>query len=933
MRVTDCESMNIELLRRLYKAHVNPLLDMTIDSFGTDAVMVDHAQGVWITARDGRRILDAAGSMSGLAIGHNHPRILAARERYLDTGRMEVHKTFYNPWLAALSHNVASVLPADLDYPFFCNSGAEAAEGALKLAFKYHGGTRATVLHADIGAHGDLLGARSVSGARAGQLDYPRLDDTDSFAYGDIDSVSEALDRHRDSRGRSDVYALIIEPLSTSTFAHCDGTFLEALRTLCTRDDVILIFDEGGTGWCRTGAWLYFMHHDTTPDVVTVSKALGGGKASISAYVARAPVLDKAYGRVRDVTLHSTTYNGFGEECVTALETIALMSDEDFVGKARRLSDRMALRGAALSERFSEQLADVVGFGTTQGLIVRAPGSALHPHRAPAPRPGGRRRPHGTVDSRCHRQLVDVRARRPRRVRQRDADLGGPVAGPRHDRRGARSRLRRGGGDLRARGGACPHALRQPHPVQACGSVTRQRITTWDGVTSAMAEVVRPEDEAAVCEALANAGDRALQVCVRGGGFSIGDVAILDGGVVLDMTAMAGVRHFDPETGELTCGAGTRIADLLLLTLPAGWRTVGMSGSAFDTIGGALASNTHGRDTWWAGHFAQNVVGFRMVTADGGVLEVDRESDAELFHAVTGALGMLGVVVEVRLQLTAATSIAVETESERYPTFGALADALRDMDPSSGLICHAEVDPQRRGKPMGSAMLQRTRFMDHRREDDAAALAESFRPRARILGLPEETFWSLTGKLWTPKSFKLARQLRRRTLWAEGSVRRSLFPQYWYPQLSVPHFNRLFTPDGPLELHAFAPWDQAVQAYELLLDTLARAGRAPWLCMVRRLRASPSPLTFSGEGPTMTTVIDQNGLTPSTRQELLERYADVLLTHGGRLYLTKSPWASPAATAQMYPRAAEVLTHKKRLDPNGLLASDATRRLFGTTGS
>ena len=111
--------------------------------------------------------------------------------------------------------------------------------------------------------------------------------------------------------------------------------------------------------------------------------------------------------------------------------------------------------------------------------------------------------------------------------------------------------------------------------------MSTRRVATWDQVTSATADVRCPVDEAGVVTVLQTAADRGQQVCVRGGGFSIGDVAILDGGVVLETTALDGERRFDPETGELVCGAGTRIADLLALTV---LRAPGEDGA--DIVGG-----------------------------------------------------------------------------------------------------------------------------------------------------------------------------------------------------------------------------------------------------------------------------------------------------------------------------------------------------------
>lgn len=372
----ECVSLSAADVRRLYRGHVNPALATSLGSFAMGEVEVDHADGVWIHARDGRRYLDASGGMGVLGLGHNHPRVLAARARYQRERRMEVHKQFFSPWLAALSHNVAALLPEDLDYPFFCNSGAEANEGALKLAFKAHAGKRSTVLHADIGFHGKLLGAGSVSGPRAVWFPYPRLPGVDSFTYGDIDSVTEALGRHR-SGGRSDVYALIIEPFSCSTFRHCDETFLGELRALCSDEDIVLIFDEVYSGWFRAADWFYSLRVGVTPDILTTSKSFGGGKASISAFVARGPLLERAYGQMRDVTLHTTTYNGFGEECVTALEAINVMAEDDYPALARRLESSIGTRCEALLSAHGDVIERLGGLGLHQGIFFKPRGRAI----------------------------------------------------------------------------------------------------------------------------------------------------------------------------------------------------------------------------------------------------------------------------------------------------------------------------------------------------------------------------------------------------------------------------------------------------------------------------------------------------------------------------------------------------------------------------
>src|SRR5215217_3276563 len=211
LTVADAEALTSQQVRDLYGRYVNRGQAALLGAFGFGRDVAVRAEGCWIELSDGRRILDATGGLGVLNHGHNHPRILAARQQFAQRRRMEVHKSFLSPYVAALSANVASLLPGDLDVCYFPNSGAEAVEGALKLAYKYHGGRRQTVLHADISFHGKLFTAASVTGSPENHFSFPGLPNTDRFRFDDLKSVEQALLRHS-VNGRSDVYAVIVEP-------------------------------------------------------------------------------------------------------------------------------------------------------------------------------------------------------------------------------------------------------------------------------------------------------------------------------------------------------------------------------------------------------------------------------------------------------------------------------------------------------------------------------------------------------------------------------------------------------------------------------------------------------------------------------------------------------------------------------------------------
>ncbi|MFG2046821.1 aspartate aminotransferase family protein [Micromonospora sp. NPDC048935] len=342
-------------------------------SFGFGRELVDRAEGAYLYTREGRQILDFTGGVGVLNHGHNHPRLLAARRRFQERHRMEVHKTYFSPYIAALSHNLAQILPGDLNMSFFPNSGAEAVEGAVKLAYKYHGGQRGTVLRADIAFHGKLLGSGGLTGSAQAHFAFPTIPGIRTFTYGDLESVREAVASSRRTDGSCDVYALLIEPFSASTMQWCSPEFLSGLRELCTAEKIILIFDEIYTGWGKTGTMFYFMRHqDLVPDILTTSKSFGGGKSSISAFVAREAVFRKAYDNMKDALLQSTstTYYGFGEETATAIEAISIAVEDDYPGRARQIERLLAPGLARIQKAHPEAIADVRGAGALFGVFL-----------------------------------------------------------------------------------------------------------------------------------------------------------------------------------------------------------------------------------------------------------------------------------------------------------------------------------------------------------------------------------------------------------------------------------------------------------------------------------------------------------------------------------------------------------------------------------
>jgi putrescine aminotransferase len=373
--VSDAENLNITEIHNLYKKYISKSQVELIGSFGFGNDLVDYAEGSYIYLKNGKKIVDFTGGIGVLGHGHNHPRIIKERQLFQEKKRMEVHKNFFSPYMAALSHNFAEIMPGDLKYSYFPNSGSEAVEGAVKMAYKYHEGIRKSILVSNISFHGKLLGAASFTKSPELYFEFPQIQNVEEFEYNSLKSLEKLIENNTEK-----YFAVLLEPFSASSLLELSTEFLIATRKLCTKYDIVLIYDEVYTGWAKTGSLMNFMRSSeesngyvsVSPDILTSAKTLGGGKASIAGYIASDKIFKKAYDNLKDATLHSTTYYGLGEESVTALEAINIVVEENHPELARSLGEKIHLRSEKLQNQFPELISDIRGKGLLHGIVLNA---------------------------------------------------------------------------------------------------------------------------------------------------------------------------------------------------------------------------------------------------------------------------------------------------------------------------------------------------------------------------------------------------------------------------------------------------------------------------------------------------------------------------------------------------------------------------------
>ncbi len=323
--------------------------------FGPPAISIERGAGTEVWDTDGKRYLDFLSGLAVTSLGHANPAVADAISRQAST-LLHVSNFFANPQATSAAVRINELLLGATGHHgqiFFTNSGAESNECALKLARKWGGRGKHTVVSAFASFHGRTLATLAATGQPAKHEPFaPMPEGFRHVAWGDLDAMRDAVD--------GSVAAVIIEPIQGEGGVNpAPAGYLQGIRELCDDVGALMIVDEIQTGFARTGAWFGFEHAGVSPDVVTMAKAMGNGMP-VGACWARTEV-----AAVFQPGDHGSTYSG------TALATAAVNA---VIAEMRRIdAPAMAAERGAMLSRLLEavpQVSSVRGAGLLLGAAL-----------------------------------------------------------------------------------------------------------------------------------------------------------------------------------------------------------------------------------------------------------------------------------------------------------------------------------------------------------------------------------------------------------------------------------------------------------------------------------------------------------------------------------------------------------------------------------
>lgn len=352
--------------------------------FKREPRLLSRAKDMYYYKPDGTPVLDATAGLWCSNAGHCREPIVKAIQQ--QAGELDFAPSFQfaHPKVFELASRVAALAPADLDHVFFCNSGSEAADTALKIAIAYHRAngeaSRTRLIGRERGYHGVGFGGISVGGMVANRKFYgPLLAGTDhlphtynraeqAYTVGEPDwgaHLADELQRLVDLHDASTIAAVIVEPMAGSTgVLPPPKGYLKRLRELCDKHGILLIFDEVITGFGRLGAATASERFGVTPDILTFAKGITSGTVPMGGCVVRKHIYD-AFQTGPDHVIdlfHGYTYSGHPLATAAALATLDLYRDEGLFERAKEMEPKMAAAAMSLKGHGLVQDIRTIGF-------------------------------------------------------------------------------------------------------------------------------------------------------------------------------------------------------------------------------------------------------------------------------------------------------------------------------------------------------------------------------------------------------------------------------------------------------------------------------------------------------------------------------------------------------------------------------------------
>lgn len=460
--------------------------------------------------------------------------------------------------------------------------------------------------------------------------------------------------------------------------------------------------------------------------------------------------------------------------------------------------------------------------------------------------------------------------------------------------------------------------------------LTTQSLYGWGRTAPSTAQVLSTADVDTIAQAVKQVADENSElpehkrrgVIARGMGRSYGDPAQNGGGLVVDMTPLNRIHSIDPDTGIVDVDGGVTLDQLMKAALPYGLWVPVLPGTRQVTIGGAIGPDIHGKNHHSAGSFGDHVLSMELLVADGRVLHLEPTGEtAELFWATVGGMGLTGIILRARIQMTFTETAYFIADTDRTDTLDETIAAHSDGSEVNYTYSSAWFDAISAPPKTGRSTISRGSLatLDQLKELAPKLAKDPLKFNAPQLMTVPDIFPS-----WTMN--KLSLMAIGEAYYFMGKPARNQvqnLTQFYQPLDLIGEWNRGYGKAGFLQYQFVVPTD-AVEPFKDIIYDIQASGHYTALNVFKLFgEGNQAPLSYPMKG---WNVCVDFPIRPGLN-EFLDRLDDQVMQFGGRLYLAKESRTSAEKFHKMYPELPGWLKTRREIDPTGVFASDMSRRL------
>lgn len=440
-----------------------------------------------------------------------------------------------------------------------------------------------------------------------------------------------------------------------------------------------------------------------------------------------------------------------------------------------------------------------------------------------------------------------------------------------------------------------------------------ERLSGWGRTPVVECTSFRPEKQRELREILSS---HTAPLIARGLGRSYGDAALQPVGVIRT-GRLDHFIDFDPDHGIVHAQAGVTLSELMALFIPKGWLPPVIPGTRHVTLGGAFASNVHGKNHFREGDFAEHVKSIRLLMANGDTIDCSPESHGDLFWATAGGMGMTGIIEEVTLKLKPIASTSLSTLTYRVDSIEDMIAAFEHYRGQSDYMV-GWIDHMGKGEALGRGIFESA---SHITTGDGGQPLAGYTLSRQRMTVP----FNIPPFVLNRYSMALYNRWRFKRYTGERITETVNFDGFFHPLDSIKHWNRLYGRRGFFQYQCILPETPDVARHlRALLASIQQSRQFSFLAIIKYHRESRGLLTFPMRGYSMALDFPN---TPKVRS-LLSKLDHWVAEHGGRTYLAKDMVLSPEMFRQMYGQNARDWTDLLRdIDPHGRFTSLMSERL------